>query len=124
MPFEQFRFLVPGWLDLVEILIVAWVLYRLLLFLAGTRALQILLGLVLLGLVYFIAIQLNFNMISTLLGFLFTYGAFVAAVVFQPELRHMLARMGQSRAVRFLAGGDSSDVAEAISEAAERLSRS
>lgn len=41
MPLEHLQFLVPGWRDVVEILIVAFVLYQLLLFLAGTRALQI-----------------------------------------------------------------------------------
>jgi diadenylate cyclase len=89
---EHLRFLVPGFLDAIEILIVAYVIYRLLLFLAGTRALQILLGLVVLGLVYFAALVLKFTMIATLLGVAFTYGAFAAVVVFQPELRHALSK--------------------------------
>ena len=123
MGLEQFRYLVPGWLDLVEILVVAWVLYRLLMFLAGTRALQILLGLLSLGIFYFIAVQLSLNMIETLLGFVFTYGAFALVVVFQPELRHMLARLGQSRALELLVTTDPAAVAEEVADAAERLAR-
>ncbi|MBI4420407.1 MAG: TIGR00159 family protein [Gemmatimonadetes bacterium] len=123
MPLEHFRFLIPGWRDLIEILIVSVVIYRLLLFLAGTRALQILIGLVVLILAYFGALALNFNMIATLLGVVFTYGAFAAIVVFQPELRHALARLGQSRAVSFFASTSKATIAEEIAEAVERLAR-
>ena len=123
MSLEQFRFLIPGFRDILEILIVAYVLYRVLLFLAGTRALQTLGGLVVLGLVYFVALQLKFSMISSLLGLVFTYGAFAAIVVFQPELRHALSRLGRSRVMRFLASRETEGVIEEIVEAVERLSR-
>ncbi len=123
MSLEQFRFLIPGPRDIIEILIVAYVLYRALLFLAGTRALQLLIGLVVLGLVYFGALVLKFNMITSLLGVVFTYGAFAAIVLFQPELRHALSRWGRSRAMQFLAPQETHGVIEAIVEATERLSR-
>jgi diadenylate cyclase len=123
MSLEQFRYLIPGLRDIIEILIVAYVLYRVLLFLAGTRALQILVGLVMLGLVYVGASALNFGMISSLLGVVFTYGAFAAIVVFQPELRTALSRLGRSRAMRFLTPQDTEGVIEEIVEAVERLSR-
>jgi diadenylate cyclase len=123
MAWEQFRFLIPGWRDVVEILIVALVIYQLLLFLAGTRALQIVLGLVVLGLVYLGAVALKFNMIATLLGLVFTYGAFAAVVVFQPELRHALARLGRSRVLRLFSTGSATAAAEEIAEAVERLAR-
>lgn len=123
MHFEQFRYLIPGWLDLVEIMIVAWFFYRVLMFLVGTRAFQILLGLVSIGLIYMVAEQLNFNMITTLLGFVFTYGVFAAIVVFQPELRQILAKLGRTRAIQFLSGESRSAVADAVADAAERLSR-
>jgi diadenylate cyclase len=123
MPLEQFRFLLPGLRDVVEILIVAFVIYRLLLFLAGMRALQILLGLLSLVLIYFISVILKFNMISTLLGLGFTYGAFAAVVVFQPELRQALARLGRSKAIRLLTSTDPSAVADQVAEAVSRLAR-
>ncbi len=124
MPLEQFRFLIPSLRDVLEILVVAYIIYRALLFLAGTRALQILIGLVILGIVYFIALVLKFNMIATLLGVIFTYGAFAAIVVFQPELRHALARLGRSRALSFFAYSTTKTAAEELAEAAERLARS
>jgi diadenylate cyclase len=123
MPFEQLRFLVPDWYDVIEILIVAYVIYRLLLFLAGTRALQILVGLLVLGVMYFAAVVLRFHVITTLLGVVFTYGAFAAVVVFQPELRHALARLGRSRAIRLLGTTNKRAVADEIAESVARLSR-
>ncbi len=123
MPFEQLRLLIPDWYDVLEILIVAWVIYRLLLFLAGTRALQILIGITALVLIYFAALVLKMNVIATLLGVIFTYGAFAAVVVFQPELRHALARLGRTRIVSILAGSSKHAVADEVAEAVGRLAR-
>jgi diadenylate cyclase len=123
MRLEQFGFHVPGVRDLVQIVIVAAVLYRLLLFLAGTRALEILVGLLVLAVAYFAALVLKFSMIATLLGVVFTYGAFAAIVVFQPELRHALARLGRSRAINFFSSASKQTVAEEVADAAERLAR-
>lgn len=123
MQFEPLPFITPGFRDIVEILIVAFLIYRLLLFLAGTKALQILLGLIFLVLVYFVAVILKLDMITTLLGFVFTYGAFAAVVVFQPELRHALARMGGSSAIRFLSQTNDRAIADEVAEAAGRLAR-
>ncbi len=120
---ERIRLLLPQWRDVVEILIVAYVIYRALLLAVGTRALQILLGLVLLGAVYVAAVMLKFTMITYLLGLVFTYGAFAVLIVFQPELRGALARLGQSRVMRFFYRGQAHQVAEEIAEAADRLSR-
>ena len=123
MALEHLRFLIPGWRDVIGILIVAFVIYQLLLFLAGTRALQILVGLFVLGLVYFAALVFKFTMIATLLGVVFTYGAFAAVVVFQPELRYALARLGRSRVLRLFTASTATAVAEEVSEAVERLAR-
>ena len=124
MSFEGLQFLIPRpWPDGVEILLVAFVLYRFLLYLVGTRAIQIMLGLVILVVAYLVALFAEFTMISYLLGLLSTYGAFAAMVVFQPELRSALARLGQSRWVQAFARGDRQSVADEIAEALDRLAR-
>ena len=83
MNFDAFKFLAPKlWPDAVEILLVAFAIYRFLLFLVGTRAMQILIGVVVLAIGYFLALVAKFTMISSLLEVLFTYGAFAAVVVF------------------------------------------
>jgi diadenylate cyclase len=123
MQFEPLPFITPGFRDVVEILIVAFLIYRLLMFLAGTKALQILLGLLFLVLVYFAAVIFRLDLITELLGIVFTYGAFAAVVVFQPELRQALARMGRSRAIRLLTQTNDRAVADEIAEAVSRLAR-
>lgn len=120
---EQLQFLRPGWTDLVEILIVAFLLYRILVVIHRTRAMQIMLGVVLLAFTYGLARLLDLILIRTLLETAFQYGAIAALVVFQPELRAALARLGQNRMIRAFQRLEGSRVAEEIVEAAERLAR-
>ncbi len=101
----------------------AFLLYRLLLVVQRTRAMQILLGLVLLALGYGLARLLDLILIRTILETLFQYGAIAALVVFQPELRAALARLGQSRMIRAFQRMEGSRVADEIVEAVQRLSR-
>lgn len=121
--FEGLRFLRPGWTDLLEIVIVAFLLYRVLLVLQRTRAMQIMLGLGLLGFLYGASRLLDLILIRTILETTFQYGAIAALVVFQPELRVALARLGQSRMLRAFQRMEGSRVAEEIIEGVERLSR-
>ena len=122
MPPEQLPLPVPQWRDLIEILLVAVVLYRVLRFLVGTRALQIVFGLLALVGIYIAALLLQLTMIPFLLGLGFTYAPFAALVVFQPELRQALARLGRTRVFRWFAVPGSSAAAGEIAEALERLS--
>jgi diadenylate cyclase len=121
---EGLQFLRPGWTDLVEILIVAFLLYRILLVLQRTRAMQIMLGVVLLAFLYGVSRLLDLILIRALLEATFQYGAIAILVVFQPELRAALARLGRSRLIRALQHFEGSRVADEIVEAVERLSRS
>lgn len=120
---EWIGFLDLGWKDLFEILLVAYLIYRILLLWTGTRALQILFGLVLLVAVYAVAQLLELGLISYILSQVFTYGVFALIVVFQPELRNALAQLGRSRLWRILPRMEGVDVAEEIATASARLSR-
>lgn len=120
---ERVAFLAPGWKDLVEILVVAWLFYRILLVLAGTRALQMLFGLVLLVGVYFVSRILALRLLVYLLEAFFRFGAIAALVVFQPELRSALAHLGRSRLMRIFNRLEQNEVAEEIADAAVDLSR-
>ena len=121
---DQLRLLRPDWRDAIEVAIVAYVLYRALLLIQGTRAVQMLIGIVVLVFVYALAWLAKLTMITYMLGIVFTYGAFAALVIFQPELRAALAHLGQSRVTRFLRRMEESEVAEEVANAVERLSRS
>jgi diadenylate cyclase len=121
---QQLRLLEPGWRDVLEVLVVAYALYRVLLLFHGTRTLQIVTGLVMLLLVYAVAWLFNLEMISYLLGFVFQYGAVALLVVFAPELRAALAHLGEARLSRLFNVMERREVAEETVEAVERLSRS
>ena len=118
---EQIRLLHPGWRDLIEIAVVSFVLYRVLLLFQRTRAVRIMSGLVVLVLAYGVAYLLKLGMITTLLGLLFQYGAIALLIVFHPELRAALAHLGRTR--RFFPELGDEAVATAVSRAADRLSR-
>lgn len=121
---EQIGFLAPDWKDLLEIAVVAAVFYRILALLAGTRAIQMLLGLLLLVAIYFVSRMLNLDLLRSLLEYLFEFGAIAALVVFQPELRSALAHLGQNRLwQRFFNKLEENQVAEEIAQAIEELAR-
>ena len=118
---------VPGYLLVAATAayaIVAFLLYRILVLIQRTRAMQILLGVVLLGVLYTGARVMDFFLIRKILETFFQYGAIAALVVFQPELRAALARLGQSRMIRVFQRLEGSKVADEIVEAVGRLSRS
>lgn len=121
---EQLGFLAPDWKDLLEILVVTAVFYRILLLLAGTRAIQMLLGLLLLVGIYFLSRVLNLDLLRSLLENLFEFGAIAALVVFQPELRSALAHLGQNRIwPRLFSRLEQNEVAEEIALAVDELAR-
>jgi diadenylate cyclase len=122
--FEQLRLLHPGWRDLVEIAIVSVALYRVLLIIRRTRAMQVLAGVVVLAAAYGIAYVLQLAMIVYLLQLIFSYGAIALLVVFAPELRAALAQIGRSPMSRLFGQMDRAEIADEVAEAVERLSRS
>jgi diadenylate cyclase len=122
--FDQIRLLVPGWQDLIEILIVAYGIYWILLLFRGNRALQMLVAIVVLASVFALADLLNFLIITALLGRIFEYGVLALLIIFAPELRSGLAALGQAHSTRFFRHTDTVEVADEVAAAVERLSRS
>ncbi|AHG90581.1 Conserved hypothetical protein CHP00159 [Gemmatirosa kalamazoonensis] len=121
---EQVRLLNFGWRDAVEIALVAFVLYRLLLLFRGTRAVQILSGIAVLCIGYGVAWALRLTTITYLLEIVFKYGAFALLIVFQPELRAALAHLGQARVTHLFRRLEEEEVVDEVTDAVERLSRS
>ena len=119
---DLFALFAPGWLDILEILIVAALLYRILLFIQRTRAMQILLGGLLIAGIYALARLLGLDLMRSIMEAVFQYGAIAALVVFQPEIRSTLARLGQARMLQLFSRLEESQVVEEIAGAVERLS--
>ncbi len=83
--------------DIVDIVIIAYLLYKVLMFAANTRAGQLIKGIFLLLAMYLIAAAIDLKSTSYLLEQVFSFGIIAIVVVFQPELRHALESMGKSR---------------------------
>ena len=124
MELDQLRLLHPGWRDALEIIVVAYALYRVMLLFHGTRGRQIASGAMVLGLAYLASWILGLEMLEYLLGFVFQYGAIALLVVFAPELRAALAHLGDAQLGRVLHTMEDREVTEEIFDAVERLSRS
>lgn len=120
---ESYGYLFPGVRDAVQIALVAVGAYYGLRILVRSRAIQILAGVVLLGALYLLARMLDLELIRYILEQLFKYGAFAAIIIFQPELRTGLARLGQRHFLRVFNRLEATEVADEIAEACERLAR-
>ena len=120
---NQIQLVIPGWLDFLEILIVAFLLYRVLLIIQRTRAMQILLGLLVLASVYLLSQLLQLTLIEYILKSVFQYGVIAALVVFQPELRTALSRLGQSRLIRMVNPMQEGQLIDEIVNGVAELSR-
>ena len=91
------------WKPILEIGAVWAIFYFLLLFIKGTRAVQVLKGLIVLFIAFFIAQIFQLNIINWLLTKIFAISIIAFLIIFQPELRRWLAHLGQNRWFRFLA---------------------
>ncbi len=83
-------------LDVFDILIVAYLMYRLYKVLRGSIAFNIFIGVVLLYMIYWIVEVLQMNLLSVLLGKFVGYGVLILIIIFQPELRKFLLALGHS----------------------------
>lgn len=83
--------------DVLDILITAFIIYKILGFIKQTRAQQLVKGLLIIVIAYFASDFLDLSTINWLLKGLFTFGLFAVVVIFQPELRRGLEYMGRSK---------------------------
>jgi diadenylate cyclase len=81
--------------SLIDISIVAYVFYRILRWIKGTRAEQLLKGLIILLVFSVIASSLQLDMVNWLIGKLWIVFAITLPIVFQPELRRLLEQLGR-----------------------------
>jgi diadenylate cyclase len=83
------------WRDAIDILAVFLVVYNLLLLIRGTRAVQVLLGIVFVGIVYYLARWAELVTLQTILESLLIALPFAIIVLFQQEMRRGLANFGR-----------------------------
>ncbi len=108
------------WRPLVEISVLTIAIYYILIFVRGTRGWPVVIGFVVMtGLAFFSQI-LKLEVLSLLLQTFFAASAFAALVIFQPELRRMLAELGNLPL--FNTAREQRENIEVIIQAVERMS--
>ncbi len=81
----------------IDILVVAFLIYQVAILIRGTRAAHILIGIIVIGLVYNVAIWARLEVLQSILSGLMPYTAIAVVVLFHPEIRRALARVGRKR---------------------------
>ncbi len=84
------------WQDVLDILIVAFLIYRIILLVKGTRAVQMAGGLAVVIVVYFVARQLELFTLHWLLGTVLNSIFILIIILFQDDIRRVLMQMGQT----------------------------
>lgn len=118
----EYDFLHFGLKDLIDVLIVSFILYQALKLTKGTRSAQIVIGLSLLAGIAFLSYWFQLEGLTWLFSNLATFGIIVLVVVFQPELRGALAHIGQNRLLRSFVSLEQRKALNEVSRAALRLS--
>ncbi len=85
------------WRDVIDIVIITYVFYRLILIIRGTRAEQLVKGLVLLLLAMVLSDQAGLDTLHWTLRQTMTVGLIAIPIVFQPELRRALEHLGRGK---------------------------
>jgi diadenylate cyclase len=84
------------WQDILDVIIVAYIIYRGLLLIKGTRSLQLIIGLAVIFLVFYLARTLDLFTLGWILNNFVVSIAFVLVVIFQNEIRRVLFTLGRS----------------------------
>ncbi|MCU0665947.1 MAG: diadenylate cyclase CdaA [Candidatus Omnitrophica bacterium] len=84
-----------NWQMILEILILWFIIYSIILFFYGTRAIQVLRGIVLIMFAFFVFQKLNLQVVDWIFTKLFAISVIAILIIFHPEIRHGLARLGQ-----------------------------
>ncbi|MBQ1555923.1 MAG: TIGR00159 family protein, partial [Clostridia bacterium] len=83
--------------DLIDILIVSFLVYYLIVFIRDTRAQQLMKGIVVIVVAYMLATSLQLNTLRYIIEIIINNGILAVIIIFQPELRSFLEHMGRSK---------------------------
>ena len=111
--------------DVIDILIVAVVIYYLMKHFRKTRAAQLFKGITIILIVTYLAEWLHLNVISFVLGNVIQIGFIALVIIFQPELRRALEHVGRSKFGRWFTDekSDHQDLVPEVCRACENMSK-
>ena len=110
-------------LDVLDILLVAVLFYRLLILVKGTRSAQMYVGLLVIVLIGIAAREFDLIAVKWIADSLKTVWLIAFVIIFQPELRHALAQFGRTRYFRSFLRGESYGVLGEVVRGVETLAQ-
>ena len=116
-------FLTVTFLDVVDILIVGFIIYKLYVLLRGTIAAQIFLGLIIILIFSFVAEAIQFKALFWLLKLVRDIWVIGFVILFQPEIRRLLVILARNPVMKIFGKHDMNESAEIIVDAAFELSQ-
>ena len=94
------EFLQIGFIELIDIALVAILIYQLYKIVKGTVAINIFIGLAAIYLLWKVVSAFNFQLLSEILGQFIGVGVIILAIVFQQELRKFLMMIGKGKVMK------------------------
>jgi diadenylate cyclase len=79
----------------IDILLVSFVIYKLIMIIRGTKAVQLLKGIIVILFVWFVSNLFGLMTLKWLMDLAITYGLLAIIIIFQPELRRALEQLGR-----------------------------
>lgn len=98
-----------GWWDLLDIAIVAIVIYEFLKLIRGTRAVQMAVGSLFIVALFYVSQLAPLQTLNWMIRNVLVYVAFAAIVIFQSDIRRALAHLGQAPFFRYFSRAESDD---------------
>ncbi|MDX1623248.1 MAG: diadenylate cyclase CdaA [Gemmatimonadota bacterium] len=119
---SRMDFLRPGLADIIDIVVVAFIVYKLFTLVSGTRALQMMMGFVVLVVAAYVAQLLRLEALNEIFQAGQLVWVIAILIVFQPELRSALARLGRTPVLNLFVKVEESPVVGEVVRAAAQLS--
>ncbi|MCL4279842.1 MAG: TIGR00159 family protein, partial [Ignavibacteriaceae bacterium] len=110
-------------LDLIDILIVGFIVYKLYVLLRGTIAAQIFIGLIIILIISFAAQAIQLKALNWLLKLITDIWVIAFVILFQPEIRRLLVILARNPIIKIFSKHDIGESAEIIADAAFELSQ-
>ncbi|MFT4753977.1 MAG: diadenylate cyclase [Salibacteraceae bacterium] len=96
---NTFLFISVRWLDVIDIVLVALFISYFYTLVRGTVAMRILIGLIIVLIFWRVTMALHMELVADLIGTFIGVGAIAFVIIFQPEMRKFLLRIGSNRLV-------------------------
>ncbi|HNZ06257.1 MAG: diadenylate cyclase CdaA [Candidatus Cloacimonetes bacterium] len=116
------NWLIPQFRDMVDIVIIAFLIYQALSIVRKSGGYQLLTGILLLFLLYLASVLVNLKMLSAVLGAVRNYWILALIILFQPEIRSMLARFNLSQDMGIFKKRENTNVFTTLVDAVSSMS--